>query len=708
MLKYFAGIALAAVVSMGQPQTSAPGSPSPARRLLQNALEKDRAGDLTGAISAYQQVLTVPTDDRPTVAIALVKMAACYRRAGLTQAREFYEKVLREYPEQSDAVVQAHEALTGLAGLSRPTSTLVWKGDKVDTQGSVSPNGRYISFVDWDTGGLALYDSVTDKHRTVVPANNPKSGQWKAYASASSISQDGSKVAYSWFDNGKGRSELWIANLNRDVKPHRLYDDPQVAWIAPRDWSPDNRWIAMFLQLKDRTNQLALISTIDGALRVLKTGRWPGTARAFFSPDGNYLGFDLPQGVATARDVWVTAVDGTKDYAAVAHRGHDSMMGWSPDGRYLLFATDRTGSMALWGQAMENGKPRGEPELMRPDIGFSESLGVTRSGALFYGTQAGTRGGSIQVGSYDSKSGAVTSPSDVSTNLQENNMNPSWSPDGKYLAYVSERGGFGAIPVIVLRATDTGGLVREFEPNLRYGEVAGWEPNSKALLAVGTDATGRRGAFRVSIDTGEVSFLFPTPFTPTLSMPAWSSDGRSIYYFNRVAGGDQHIFLERDLASGVEREVIRRPFLGSIMVSPDGNYLATQTVDLSRNERVVLLIPLRGGEPQEVMRVSADVPGEDLKNMGKGARVGPAFWSPDSRSFIARKSRAPESESELWQVPINGAVPQRLPSLLEAHVFAFKISPDGRRVAYRVKNSGPSIPRQIWKFEHFFPNWERK
>jgi Tol biopolymer transport system component len=689
MLKYFAGIALAAAVSMGQPQTSAPSTPSTARRLLQNALEKDRAGDLTAAISAYQQVLTVPTDDRPAVAIALVKIAACYRRAGLAQSREFYEQVLREYPEQRDAVVLAHEALTDLSSLRRPTSTLVWKGDKVDTQGSVSPNGRYISFVDWDTGSLALYDSVTEKHRNVVPANNPKSGQWKAYANASAISQDGSKVAYSWFDNGMGRSELWIGNLNGDLKPQRLYDDAQVEWIVPRHWSSDNRWIAMFLQLKDRTNQLALISTVDGALRVLKTGRWPGTARAFFSPDGKYVGYDLPQGVTTARNVWVTAVDGSLDYAAIAHRGHDSMMGWSPDGKYLLFGTDRTGSMALWGQAIDNGKLRGEPELMRPDIGFSESLGVTRSGALFYGMQRTDRGGSVQVGSFDVKSGAVTSLSDVSTNLQEDNMNPSWSPDGKYLAYVSDRGGSGAIPVIVLRSADTGGLVREFEPNLRRGELAGWEPNSKALLAVGTDFAGRRGAFRVSIDSGEVSFLFAAPAASTATMPAWSADGQTLDYWKLVAGANEQVIIGRHLDSGVEKEVIRRRSLNQISISPDGRYLATTMAGPTRNENVLLLVSLETGAVREMMR-----------------GVGVSSWLPHSQSFLARLMREPEGESELWQVAVNGAPPQKLDSSVEAHIFKFTVSPDGRRVAYRVKNSGPSIPRQIWKFEHFFPNWE--
>ncbi|MBK5291492.1 MAG: PD40 domain-containing protein [Acidobacteriia bacterium] len=704
MLKQFAAIVLAAAVAMAQPQASLAGIPSTARRLLQTALEKDRAGDLAGAISAYQQVLKIVTDDRPTVAIALVKIAACYRRAGLAQAREFYERVLREYPEQSDAVVQAHEALTELSNLRRPMDSLVWKGKKVDIQGSVTPEGRYISFVDWDTGDLALYDSVTDKHHPVVMANNPKSGRWNVFANASSISRDGSKVAYSWFDNSEGRSALWAANLHGDPMPQRLYDDPQIEWMEPRDWSPDSRWIAVFVELKDRSNQLALVSSGEKTLRVLKAGRWPGTARAFFSPDGKYLAYDLPQGITTARDVWVTAVDGTRDYAAVAHRGHDSMMGWSPDGKYLIFATDRTGSMALWGLPMADGKAQGEPELLKPDIGFSESLGVTRSGALFYGTQPGTRGGSIQVASFDLNSGAVTSPRDVSTNLQENNMNPSWSPDGKYLAYVSERGRSGAIPVIVLRAADTGGLVREFAPNLRRGELAGWEPNSRALLAVGTDFTGRNGAFRISIDTGDVSLLFATPIAPTLSMPAWSADGHSLYYWKRVAGADEQVFMCRDLVSGAEREVIRRRFLGQLNISPDGRHLATETIDPAKNERVLLLVSLATGAAREIMRVPAGVPPEDLKNVSKGARVSSSSWVSDSQSFIARLTRVPEGESELWRVHINGGAPQRLPSSLEAHVFAFKIGPDGRHVAYRVKNSGPSIPRQIWKFEHFLPN----
>jgi hypothetical protein len=41
--------------------------------------------------------------------------------------------------------------------------------------------------------------------------------------------------------------------------------------------------------------------------------------------------------------------------------------------------------------------------------------------------------------------------------------------------------------------------------------------------------------------------------------------------------------------------------------------------------------------------------------------------------------------------------------MLTAGVFAFRISPDGTRVADRVKESEPALPKQVWMFEHFLP-----
>lgn len=595
--------------------------------------------------------------------------------------------------------------------LERPTSTLVWQGGKVDIRGSVSPDGRYISFTDPDTGDLSLHDFITNQNRTIAAAIHAKGGGATAFAGSSSISRDGNQVAYSWYDDSKERFELWIVNLHGRGAPRRLYGAENVKWLAPCDWSPDGSRIAVWLSLNgfglgpdmgDSTQQLALISSDAGKSQVLKSGQWRGNTRAFLSPDGKYLAYDLPEDSARARDVWVTAIDGTMDSRIVAHRANDLAMGWSPDGKHLLFASDRSGSMTLFGLEMRSGTAQGAPVALKPDMGLSQCLGITPAGVLFYGTEGGRLGGSIRAAEFDLQLGAITSSRDVSSNPQETNHNPSFSRNGKYLAYLSERGLPGNTSIIVVRPANTGGVVREIDPKIQGAILAGWQPDGKSLLVTGR-YSGKYGAFRVDLETGEVALLFASPWANDLRMPTWSADGGSLYYWNRVNDGSEQVFVARDIASGAEKQIIKRPLLGALMLSPDGHFLATETVDTIRNERVLLLVPLDGGAPREVMRVPSGLPSKDVKFLGKGAEVTPAAWVPDSQSLIARLQSEPEGPSELWQIPVDGRAPRKLPSSLEPYVHAFRIHPDGRRIAYRVIEPQPTFARQVWKFENFLP-----
>ncbi len=598
----------------------------------------------------------------------------------------------------------------------RPTSTLVWGGTAVDVGGTVSPDGRYVSYTDWSTGDLALRDLTADTGRVVVAANNAKGGRVKVFAEVSTISRDGRRVAYSRYDEGRGRYELWIAELHGDAKARRVYGGPTVDWLAPRDWSPDGRWIAAVFSTSDLTQQIALVPTAGGDVRIVRSYHRPGSTRVFFSPDGRYLAYDLPQDSVGAHDVWVSAVDGSqaqgqdgvrdveRDVLVVAHRAHDVAMGWSPDGRYLLFSSDRTGSTALFGVEMHHGAARGLPVALKPDLGLAESLGVTRGGALYWGALPGRRGGSIQVARFDLETGATAAPRDVSPSPQEDNVNPSWSPDGRHLAYVSNRGRAGDPVTIVLRTADAGGLVREIEPKLHGAQLAGWHPDGRSVLLVGRDLGGRNGVFRLDLATGAQSLVFATPYAPTLSLPALSTDGRVLYYWNRLDGGGDHVFVARDLATGVEQELVRRPFLGAILLSPDGRHIATESVDPRTNARVVLLVPTDGAAPRELMGVASGVAPNDLRRVtGTGARVAPASWAPGGQSLVAKLQREPEGPGELWHVPVDGGAPRRLPAPLEPSVFAFRVSPDGRRVAYRIKEAEPPLPKQVWSFEHFIP-----
>ena len=50
-------------------------------------------------------------------------------------------------------------------------------------------------------------------------------------------------------------------------KPRVLVASRDLEGVYVHDWSPDGRWLAVSMQRKDRTAQIALVSTTDGTVR---------------------------------------------------------------------------------------------------------------------------------------------------------------------------------------------------------------------------------------------------------------------------------------------------------------------------------------------------------------------------------------------------------------------------------------------------------
>jgi Tol biopolymer transport system component len=146
--------------------------------------------------------------------------------------------------------------------------------------------------------------------------------------------------------------------------------------------------------------RIGLVSTVNGELKVLKTAdaRVPVNAKMSFSPDGKYLAYDLTHADNSAHgDVMVMAVDGSRDTPVVAHPSYNALAGWSPDGKHILFFSDRTGSRGLWSQAIVEGRPEGAATLIKADAGSSsKSIGVTASGALYVLSSPVTTSGTRQ------------------------------------------------------------------------------------------------------------------------------------------------------------------------------------------------------------------------------------------------------------------------------------------------------------------------
>ena len=121
----------------------------------------------------------------------------------------------------------------------------VWAEKNTDTGGTPSPDGRYISGVDWDTGDIAVRDLESGEIRRLT-----KKGTWVEnpveYGLLSAFSPDGRQVAFTWLnwraDNPNGPGELRLASLDADPPdPRILYRSEEVEYVYADGWSPDGR-----------------------------------------------------------------------------------------------------------------------------------------------------------------------------------------------------------------------------------------------------------------------------------------------------------------------------------------------------------------------------------------------------------------------------------------------------------------------------------
>ncbi len=603
-------------------------------------------------------------------------MGQCYEKLGSAEARKSYEHAVRDFPDQTSVVTAAQARLFALNGSRKDVAyRRAWTGPKVNTYGRVSPDGRYLSYVDWDTGDLALHDFVNDSDRRLTDK-----GTWaksSEFAEESAISRDGKQVAYAWFD-GAERYELRVASLPASglVQPRRLLSSQDVVWIAPYDWSPDGRWIAVSLQRKDRSIHTGLVSVQSGSLRVLRSGSDDG--HMFFSPDGRFLAVAHSSAGRPTRDLDVAllAVDGSGEPPVVSGPARDSVLGWSPDGEQLLFASDRTGSTAVWGIRISNGKPLGVPVLLRPDVP-ADSLGVTSAGALYVGSQIDGR--DVHVASLDFSTGRLLSPPvrPIETFVGAN-AQPDWSPDGKFLAYTSVHSRAGGNKVLAIRSVDTG-LTRELHPNLQGFNWPRWAPDGRSFVCQGHDAEGRQGIYLIDAQSGTATPVVTKAVDGNpLQRPQWSPDGRRIYYATKLPATGELAIIERNLDSGAERGVIRRQGLAGgegqgWELSPDGRSVAVWWVAGNEPSRppssTILLVPTGGGEPREVWHATAT---------DGGLRLSLA-WGPGGRTLLV--VRVVGAGAQLWSIAIDSGEQRRLDLSLQ-YGIGIRVHPDGRQVAY--------------------------
>ncbi len=649
------------------------------QELYQKALVKERSeGKLDEAIQLYRRAADSAGKDRALAAKALLQLGDCYEKLGSTEARRQYDRVIRDYADQKDAVAAARARIGGTG--TQETGTVlrkVWGGDNADLRGRPSPDGRFLPFVDWTSGGsLAVRDLSAAENRVLAPGNG------STFAGAAIFSPGGKQIAYNWYDDKGGQSLRLIGTDGARMRV--LMND---VGKAPNvyAWSPDGKQIAVNLfDYGDKTNLIGLVSPQDGSLRRLKSTGWRSPEIGGFSPDGRYLVYSVPNTLQTADGgIFVIATDGSRETPVVQGKSIDSSPVWTPDGRTIVFSSDRSGAKGLWSIQITDGIPKGSPELVRGDMGEFVNMGFSRDGSYFYGMQ--NRQTDTYVAGLDQETLHTTPPKRLTDRFVGSNSGIGWSPDGKWVAFL--RGADRRSMTLVIRSVETG-EERTLPTKLEDAYAAGrfgpnWFPDGRSLLVA--DVIKNRRVFRrIDIETGQERVVFEGPYEiwPLVRL---SPDGKALYYsiHEKIL---LHL-MKRNLETGQEAELYSMESPGAgffgLSVSPDGSRLAFMA-NVETPHRVLMTLSTEGGTPRELYRGDYENP---LPFTGA--------WTKDSRNVLIGAKDG--SLTRLWAIPAEGGARRKLDVTMET-ILQPAVSPDGRSVAF----TGGHPKNELWVIHNLF------
>jgi Tol biopolymer transport system component len=677
----------------------------PAEKQLQSAINKEViVGDLKGAIGMYLKL--AKSADRAIAAQALVRMGQCYEKLGDTEARKAYERVVRDFGDQKDLAEAARTRLSALGragGLSYPpgiTFRKVWVDRGGWLEGSPSPDGRYYSFTDYDTGDLALRDLITGLNRRLT--NNGTSEDYDEWAESSVISGDGGQIAYAWCIN-ENHYELRVIGIDGS-HPRTVYRDKEFCYyIAPHQWTADGKQILAALMRNKEECQFALIPVEGGPVRLLKT-QAPGPWHPSLSPDGRFLvygGLDKPNGRES--DIFLIPLEGGPEVPLIQSPAENICPIWMPTGNKVLFISDRTGTRGFWTIDVVEGKPQGMPQLLKDGVGIVGGAvrpnGFTRRGDFFFSTSTGIS--DVYVTELDLAEGKMLrQPVPVAPRFVGSNVVPSWSPDGRRLAYYRLGDAYAQKPpTLVIQSLETG-EAKDIPVKLKLSPFRIiWHPSGKSLFVTTFDSPERGHLinYLVDIQTGDHrpirSHSYPVPGAGDIS-----PDGKTVLFFT---GGEPKLrggIIACDIETGKEREIARIPDLAaggfpSLRVSPDSKYLALR-VPIDGGQWIALrLVPATGGEWRELCRF----PRSDLADYSYYDLA----WTPDGSNLLILRNTGKKGMPELWRIPIASGESQRTGLSMEG-IYLVAPHPDGRRIAFDI-DAGHGSPNELWVLENFLP-----
>jgi Tol biopolymer transport system component len=657
-----------------------------AETLLQTAIKKEVVdGDLKAAIEQYKRV--AQSGNRVLAAQALIHMADCYRKLGDGESRKIYERIVREYADQKDAVATARARLGPGPDTLSKRITCAECGDE---EASISSDGRWIAYTDWqETGDLVIRDLSTGRTKHLAA----KSGTFKdsvAHVHLPLFSADSQQVAYNWETDDKENGQLRVIATAAGSQARIVLDTtPEHMFCEPVGWSADGKSILTVVTQNGGMAQLAWASASDGSLKTIKSLELrlvqfdSDRSDVRLSPDGQHIAYaalaanpskyPAGPGAVEERHIYVLSADGSSETEVVKTAGLNRAAVWTPDGKHLLFISDRSGSAGLWSVAIENGKAAGVPSLLSSTLGTGRiwPLGITHSGSYEYVVgQDGLE--QVFIDEIDSTGRKIQGRPRTESLV---GMRPAWSPDGKFIAFKRHHPGSSNAYDLVVHSLATGDE-RTFPTTLGdHDDVTPeWFHDGKGILIKLFRSGSYAGSYRVDVESREFKQVLSTDVLHNRIAPMWlSPDDKMVYLFR---GGP----LAHDLATGAEKQILTVPQGGLMMhrLSPDGLTWVVWRNDRRAKKAAFAIADADGSNFREIYTP------EYGASFGSftGGRFSNLAWTRDNRTILFVQPNG--DKRRILRIPAEGGSPEFTGIEVIGDILNMDISPDASRIAYSV------------------------
>ncbi len=468
----------------------------------------------------------------------------------------------------SGAAIAYRAGQTGVRPLAAQPVTST-PGDERDP--ALSPDGTQVAFA-WDGGTEAerQFDVYVQDAGGGAPTRlttHPADDLSPAW------SPDGERVAFVRCGVG-GECGVYAVSAQGGTE-QTLVPQGDLA-IEGLVWSPDARQLA-FSARRGRQGAFSLhLLPLDGSPPQRLTSpatTYPGDLDPAFSPDGRLLAFVRTQ-IDGRQDVAVVTVEGGRVRRLAREQKGVTGLDWTADGGEVVYAANRDGAAGLWRVGLGGGDPRWVS--LGADAGEIASPSVGRTGGVVFARQR-VRSQVVEVGADSTVRAVLPSTRD--------DRQPTVSPDGRRLAFVSTRSGSHEVWTAgpdgsgADRLTDFGGA-----------RVSGprWSPDSRRVV-VSARADGDADIF-VVLPSGETRQL--TDDAADDVAPTWSRDSQWVY-FASDRGDEWQIY--RVPSAGGEPEPVTVGGGVAAAEAPDGRLLVIRP-----DRRGLWRLPVVDGEVRDV------------------------------------------------------------------------------------------------------------